>query len=100
MWSSDRARPGTAAQRQRWPGRHRPYPQLDLSMARPWMIDELAHAGPEHLDAAFVAAYDRKQGEPEPAADVAVLIAHGLDRNGTLVDLGAGTGRLALAAAP
>jgi len=64
------------------------------------MIDELAHAGPEHLDAAFVAAYDRKQGEPEPAADVAVLIAHGLDRNGTLVDLGAGTGRLALAAAP
>lgn len=26
------------------------------------MIDELAHAGPEHLDAAFVAGYDKKQG--------------------------------------
>jgi hypothetical protein len=24
------------------------------------MIDELAHAGPEHLDPAFVAGYDRK----------------------------------------
>jgi hypothetical protein len=31
------------------------------------MIDELAHAGPEHLDAAFVAGYDRKQGYPDPA---------------------------------
>ena len=35
------------------------------------MIDELAHAGPEHLDAAFVAGYDRKQGYPDPAADLA-----------------------------
>ena len=76
------------------------YSELDPGMARPWMIDELAHAGPEHLDAAFVAEYDRKQGEPDPVADLAVLIAHGLERNGTLVDLGAGTGRLALAAAP
>ena len=31
------------------------------------MIDELAHAGPEHLDPAFVAGYDRKQGYPDPA---------------------------------
>lgn len=68
-------------------------------MTRPWMIDELAHAGPEHLDPDFVAGYDRKQGYPDPAEDLAILLEHGLDRTGTLVDLGTGTGRLALAAA-
>jgi hypothetical protein len=31
------------------------------------MIDELAYAGPEHLDPAFVAGYDRKQGYPDPS---------------------------------
>jgi ubiquinone/menaquinone biosynthesis C-methylase UbiE len=64
------------------------------------MIDELAHAGPEHLDAAFVAGFDRKQGYPDPAADLAVFRKHGVGSASTVVDLGAGTGRLALAAAP
>jgi SAM-dependent methyltransferase len=64
------------------------------------MFDELAHAGPEHLDPDFVAAYDRKQGYPDPAEDLAILLEHGLDRAGTLVDLGTGTGQFALAAAP
>jgi ubiquinone/menaquinone biosynthesis C-methylase UbiE len=69
-------------------------------MTRPWMLDELAHAGPEHLDPAFVAGYERKQGYPDPGAeDLAVLAAHGLDDTSTVVDLGAGTGRFALAAA-
>jgi len=68
-------------------------------VVEPWTFDELAHAGPEHLDAGFVAGYDRKQGFPDPAEDVAVLLDHGLSRAGTLVDLGSGTGRLALAAA-
>jgi SAM-dependent methyltransferase len=63
------------------------------------MLDELAHAGPEHLDPAFVAGFDRKQGAPDPAEDLAVLAAHGLDGTSTVVDLGAGTGRFALAAA-
>lgn len=63
------------------------------------MIDELAHAGPEHLDPAFVAGYDRKQGYPDPAEDLAVLAAHGLAGTSTVVDIGAGTGRFALAAA-
>jgi len=63
------------------------------------MLDELAHAGPEHLDTAFVAGYDRKQGRPDPAADVAVFAGHGLDASSTVVDLGAGTGQFALAAA-
>jgi len=68
-------------------------------MAKVWMLDELAHAGPEHLDPAFVAGYERKQGYPDPADDLAVLAAHGLDATSTVVDLGAGTGRFSLAAA-
>jgi hypothetical protein len=35
-------------------------------MTKAWMIDELAHAGPEHLEVAFVAGFDRKQGYPDP----------------------------------
>ena len=69
-------------------------------MTRAWMIDELAHAGPEHLDVAFVAGFDRKQGYPDPAADLAAFREHGVGGASTVVDLGAGTGRLALAAAP
>ena len=68
-------------------------------MTNAWMIDELAHAGPEHLDAAFVAGYDRKQGYPDPAEDLASFEAQGLDGTSALVDLGAGSGQFALAAA-
>jgi ubiquinone/menaquinone biosynthesis C-methylase UbiE len=69
-------------------------------MTKPWLIDELAHAGGEHLDPRFVAAFDRKQGFPELAGDLAVLRAHGIGRASTVVDLGAGTGSFAVAAAP
>jgi ubiquinone/menaquinone biosynthesis C-methylase UbiE len=68
-------------------------------MTKPWMLDELAHAGPEHLDPVFVTGYERKQGYPDPAEDLAVLAAHGLDATSTVVDLGAGTGRFSLTAA-
>ncbi len=63
------------------------------------MIDELEHAGPEHLDPAFVAGFDRKQGYPEPDEDLAVFEAHGLGATSAVVDIGAGTGQFALAAA-
>lgn len=63
------------------------------------MLDELAHAGPEHLDEGFIAGYDRKQGYPDPAADIAAFEAHGLDSRSTVVDLGAGTGQFAIPAA-
>ncbi|MGH3251859.1 MAG: hypothetical protein ACRDOI_37395 [Trebonia sp.] len=43
--------------------------------AKTWMLDELAHAGPEHLDPGFVAGFDRKQGYPDFSADVSVLAA-------------------------
>ncbi|HXM56763.1 MAG TPA: class I SAM-dependent methyltransferase [Candidatus Dormibacteraeota bacterium] len=63
-----------------------------------WWLDELGHAGPEHLDAAYVAGYDRKAGT-DPAADLELLRGLGLDGRSTLIDLGAGTGTFALAAA-
>jgi ubiquinone/menaquinone biosynthesis C-methylase UbiE len=59
----------------------------------------MAHAGPEHLDAAFIVGYDRKQGRPDPAEDIAAFTGRGLDAASTVVDLGAGTGQFALAAA-
>lgn len=64
-----------------------------------WYLDEFAHAGPEHLDDAYVATYDQKAGV-DWAAELAPLRGLGLDATSTLVDLGAGTGGLVLAAAP
>ena len=68
-------------------------------MTEAWMIDELAHAGPEHLDPEFVAGYNRKQGYPDPAEDLAIFQAHGLDETSAVLDLAAGSGQFALAAA-
>ncbi len=64
-----------------------------------WWLDELANAGAEHLDAAYVEGYERKAGY-EPTEDIESLIAHGLDARSTIVDLGAGTGVLVTAVAP
>lgn len=64
-----------------------------------WLLDELAHAGGEHLDPAYVETYDRKAGT-DPAEDLALLRGLGLGEASTLVDLGAGSGTLAVAAAP
>lgn len=62
------------------------------------LLDELARAGPEHLDPAYVEGYDRKAGF-DPGDDLALLRERGLGGDSTLVDLGAGTGAFALAAA-
>lgn len=64
-----------------------------------WLFDELAHAGDEHLDPGYVTTYDRKSAT-DPTDDLALLIAHGLDKGSVVVDLGAGTGTFALAVAP
>ena len=59
---------------------------------------ETASAGPEHLDPAYVAAYDRK-ARVDPTGDLDLLRAHGLGPTSTLIDFGAGTGTFAVAAA-
>lgn len=64
-----------------------------------WLFDEFAHAGDEHLDPTYVAAYDRKAGT-DPTEDLAILRGLGLSTHSTLVDLGAGTGTFSVAAAP
>jgi ubiquinone/menaquinone biosynthesis C-methylase UbiE len=64
-----------------------------------WFFDEVAHAGAEHLDPTYVAAYDRKAAT-DPREDVVLLHDLGLTETSILVDLGAGTGTFALAAAP
>lgn len=63
-----------------------------------WWLDELAHAGPEHLDARYVAGYDRK-AQTNPAVDVEALRDVGFGSDSTMIDLGAGTGVVAFAAA-
>jgi len=63
------------------------------------MLDELAHAGPEHLDEGFIAGFDRKQGYPDPVADIVAFEARGLGGTSVIVDFGAGTGQFAIPAA-
>src|SRR5215510_9811456 len=68
-------------------------------MDEPWLFDESSHAGPEHLDALFVSGYDRKQGYPDPTEDLDIFARSGLGPASVVLDLGAGTGQFALAAA-
>ena len=64
-----------------------------------WQIDELAHAGDEHLDAACVADFDARQ-QTDPTEDVETLVSLGAEGATTVVDLGCGTGTFAMAVAP
>jgi SAM-dependent methyltransferase len=68
-------------------------------MDEPWMLDELAYAGAEHLDEEFIAGFDRKQGYPDAGADITAFAAHGLGGTSVVVDLGTGTGQFAIPAA-
>lgn len=62
-----------------------------------WWLDELKHAGAEHLDPDYVARYEQKAGY-DPTDDVASLCKHGLGEGTTVIDFGAGTGNFAIAA--
>jgi len=64
-----------------------------------WWLDEAASAGRENLDPVHVARYDDKE-DAGAAAEVDLLVEVGLRRDGTIVDLGAGTGQLAVTVAP
>jgi ubiquinone/menaquinone biosynthesis C-methylase UbiE len=63
-----------------------------------WLLDEIASAGRENLDAAHVARYDAKE-EADADREVALLQPLGLHRHAEVIDLGAGTGQFTLAAA-
>lgn len=63
------------------------------------IFDELQHAGPEHLDPAFVAGYDQK-ARVDVSGDLALFQNLGFGAGSVVVDLGAGTGTFALAVAP
>lgn len=63
-----------------------------------WRRDEVSSAGRENLDEDHVARYDVKE-DAGAAAEVARLRDLGLDAGAHLVDMGAGTGQLSLAAA-
>jgi ubiquinone/menaquinone biosynthesis C-methylase UbiE len=66
--------------------------------SRAWLLDELGTAGRENLDAGHVARYDGK--EPGDAlAEVSLLQSIGITADATVIDLGAGTGQFAIAAA-
>ena len=63
-----------------------------------WYPVEREHAGPEHLEADYVAGYDAKTGLDLEDA-LGLLRRQGLRADNTLLDLGCGTGLLAAAAA-
>jgi len=63
-----------------------------------WQIDEVASIGRENLDPAHVARYDDKE-DAEATREVALLQSLGWGPETVVVDLGAGTGQFALAAA-
>jgi SAM-dependent methyltransferase len=65
---------------------------------RGWLLDEVATIGRENLDPSHVSRYDDKEDADAPA-EVRLLQAAGFGQRSTVVDLGAGTGQFALAAA-
>ena len=72
---------------------------MSTGARRGWLLDEVAHAGRENLDAAHVARYDSIE-DAAPGDEVAFLTALGLGPDSVVVDVGTGTGQFALAVAP
>lgn len=64
-----------------------------------WLLDEVANAGRENLDAGHVSSYDAKE-DAGAAEEVALLQRLGLGSDSVVVDFGAGTGQFTLAVAP
>lgn len=73
-------------------------PTADDRAVPRWLLDEVGNAGRENLDAAHAWQYDAKE-DADAAGELRVLRDLGLDGQSELVDLGAGTGQFAMAAA-
>jgi SAM-dependent methyltransferase len=71
----------------------------DRVVAREWWLDELAHAGTEHLDPEYVGAFDRKS-PTDWSGTLASLTELGVGATSTVIDLGGGTGSFAIAVRP
>jgi SAM-dependent methyltransferase len=70
------------------------------AIGRPgWMLDELASAGRENLDADHIARYDGKE-DAGAIDEVRYLQGAGLTDASVVIDMGAGTGQFTLAVAP
>ncbi len=63
-----------------------------------WLLDEVASAGRENLDPVHVWRYDQKE-DARAGDELVVLTEFGLSGDSVVVDLGAGTGQFAIAAA-
>jgi hypothetical protein len=63
-----------------------------------WLLDELAFAGRENLDAEHVARYDGKE-DAGAQDEVAVLKRWGMTDRAVVVEFGAGTGQFTIAVA-
>jgi SAM-dependent methyltransferase len=73
--------------------------ERDPEPRRPgWLLDETRSAGRENLDPGHVSRYDDKE-DAGASAEVELLASLGMDEHATVVDLGAGTGQLAIAVA-
>jgi SAM-dependent methyltransferase len=68
-------------------------------VGRDWWLDEVSRAGAEHLDPAYVAAFDEKS-PTDWSRIVEALSRLGIGPTSTVVDIGAGTGTFALAVQP
>jgi putative AdoMet-dependent methyltransferase len=64
-----------------------------------WYFDEFKMAGVDFHDSAQVAAYDRNQTASTPNKEQALVDRLGIGANHRVLDLGAGTGNFAIAAA-
>jgi ubiquinone/menaquinone biosynthesis C-methylase UbiE len=64
-----------------------------------WLLDEIASAGRENLDAGHASRYDSKE-DAGASGEVQMLTRLGLTGESVVIDLGAGTGQFTLAVAP
>lgn len=71
----------------------------DLAGRDGWLLDQVASAGRENLDAVHVARYDSIE-DAAAEDEVTVVKRLGVDAESVVVDIGTGTGQFAVAVAP